>query len=588
MDTMFNFGYLPRIGFPTVKNYLIFSSILFFSGFYYYYRIVQTLGTSLNLNIEHKESGDELHDDESFIEENFGRKFILVVQKHRLLFYEESALRKYFRRFVQTKLTFLIFISHHNLLEDILCWTPWLAIQIVCLLILELSEQRVANTYNNVASNVSNRRRLFVASATTNIFAILMIFFVFGIKDYIIFNYSLFLLADCLILLIQSIHLFFKLFILQDLNTQNLNQQQHGSSYYIDFIYGLFRDCLEFANYLHMIFYSHLAITYCCVFLIIQAQYYYGRISSKIRKHWQQREILLHISNSYLPANEEDLLKNSQCLICWQHMKSARKLPCSHIFHEHCLRRWLEQDSSCAVCRKSLSFNLNNLRQQHQQNNNNNPIIAGDDVGQAMQMILEIFSPHNNRIVRWWSRLIFDSMNEEQVNAMVNQVAEMFPQVPVDQIRQIVNNTGSVTTTVDALLQQNNLAGNNNNVEMNPDAQQNVGVQFAEEAASGSDDDGSFISNSSEEEEDGEQMMADEEHQNNSQEIPQSSSHLLQSSLQPSQMIRPQGFIKTKNEWLNGQMTKMLVDNRRRYLSSARGQDLAKSNIKILFEGSGL
>lgn len=281
-------------------------------------------------------------------------------------------------------------------------------------------------------------------------------------------------------------------------------------------------------------------------------------------------------------------MKNSQCLICWQHMKSARKLPCSHIFHEHCLRRWLEQDSSCAVCRKSLSFNLNNLRQQHQQNNNNNPIIAGDDVGQAMQMILEIFSPHNNRIVRWWSRLIFDSMNEEQVNAMVNQVAEMFPQVPVDQIRQIVNNTGSVTTTVDALLQQNNLAGNNNNVEMNPDAQQNVGVQFAEEAASGSDDDGSFISNSSEEEEDGEQMMADEEHQNNSQEIPQSSSHLLQSSLQPSQMIRPQGFIKTKNEWLNGQMTKMLVDNRRRYLSSARGQDLAKSNIKILFEGSGL
>jgi len=58
-------------------------------------------------------------------------------------------------------------------------------------------------------------------------------------------------------------------------------------------------------------------------------------------------------------------------------------------------------------------------------------------------------------------------------------------------------------------------------------------------------------------------MTDDEEHQNLNQEIPQSSSHLLQSSLQPSQMIRPQGFIKTKNEWLNGQMTKMLIDSRR-------------------------
>nr|CAD2149809.1 unnamed protein product [Meloidogyne enterolobii] len=616
MEVMFNFGYLPRIGFPTVKNYLMFSSILFFSGFYYYYRIVQTLGATLNLNIEHKEDDVELH--ESFTEENFARKFILVVQKHRLLFYillntccaivaffgkksieflygrltnhEESTLRKYFRRFVQTKLTFLIFISHHNLLEDILCWTPWLAIQIVCLLILELAELRVANTYNNVSSNVSIRRRVFIASATTNIFAISMIFFVFGIKDYIIFNYTLFLLADCLILLIQSIHLFFKLFILQDLNTQNLIQQQQGSTYYIDFIYGLFRDCLEFANYLHMIFYSHLAITYCCVFLIIQAQYYYGRISSKIRKHWQQREILLHISNSYLPANEDDLLKNSQCLICWQHMKNARKLPCSHIFHEHCLRRWLEQDSSCAVCRKSLSFNLNNLRQHHQQQNNINPIIAGDDVGQAMQMIVEIFSPHNNRIIRWISRFVYDSISEEQVNSMVNQVAEMFPQIPVDQIRQVVNTTGSVSASVDTLLAPNNLAGSINNVQVNPDAQQNAGIQFAEEAASGSedDDDGSFITNTSEDQDDGQQMTDDEEHQNLNQEIPQSSSHLLQSSLQPSQMIRPQGFIKTKNEWLNGQMTKMLIDSRRRYLSSSRGQDLARSNLKILCEGSGL
>lgn len=112
-------------------------------------------------------------------------------------------------------------------------------------------------------------------------------------------------------------------------------------------VFNAFSSGLEFVNYLHMIFYSQLAITYCCVFLIIQAQFYYSRIATKMRKHWQQREIINHINNryslilcnftkkycvfSYLPASEEDLLKNEQCLICWQTMKSARKLPCSHM-----------------------------------------------------------------------------------------------------------------------------------------------------------------------------------------------------------------------------------------------------------------
>jgi len=88
---------------------------------------------------------------------------------------------------------------------------------------------------------------------------------------------------------------------------------------------------------------------------------------------------------------------------------------------------------------------------------------------------------------------------------MVNQVAEMFPQIPVDQIRQVVNTTGSVSASVDTLLAPNNLAGSINNVQVNPDAQQNAGIQFAEEAASGSedDDDGSFITNTSEDQDDG-------------------------------------------------------------------------------------
>lgn len=38
---------------------------------------------------------------------------------------------------------------------------------------------------------------------------------------------------------------------------------------------------------------------------------------------------------SYLPATADDLSQNSDnCAICWEKMDSARKLPCSHLFHK--------------------------------------------------------------------------------------------------------------------------------------------------------------------------------------------------------------------------------------------------------------
>lgn len=72
--------------------------------------------------------------------------------------------------------------------------------------------------------------------------------------------------------------------------------QTTNSSYYVDLVHDLFHDSIEFLNYLHMIFFSQLAVTYCCVFLVVQARHYYYRISSKIRKHIQHQKIIYHIS----------------------------------------------------------------------------------------------------------------------------------------------------------------------------------------------------------------------------------------------------------------------------------------------------
>jgi autocrine motility factor receptor len=94
-------------------------------------------------------------------------------------------------------------------------------------------------------------------------------------------------------------------------------------------------------------------------------------------------------------------------------MKSARKLPCGHVFHEFCLRRWLEQDSSCAVCRQSLDLVDANQGRLQPDARQDNPL--NDEVVNTLQQFIDTLSPYNNRFSRWWTRFLFESMNEGQV-----------------------------------------------------------------------------------------------------------------------------------------------------------------------------
>ncbi|KAJ1636549.1 hypothetical protein T492DRAFT_563606, partial [Pavlovales sp. CCMP2436] len=53
------------------------------------------------------------------------------------------------------------------------------------------------------------------------------------------------------------------------------------------------------------------------------------------------------------PVTEQDLEYDATCIICRDDMvtTSARKLRCSHLFHCHCLRSWLQRQQTCPTCR---------------------------------------------------------------------------------------------------------------------------------------------------------------------------------------------------------------------------------------------
>ena len=61
------------------------------------------------------------------------------------------------------------------------------------------------------------------------------------------------------------------------------------------------------------------------------------------------------VSRPTVSASVQDTGK--QCSICFDTITSDQLhcLPCAHVFHDSCVRRWFEESASCPVCRLQLA-----------------------------------------------------------------------------------------------------------------------------------------------------------------------------------------------------------------------------------------
>ncbi|KAJ8912299.1 hypothetical protein NQ315_017332 [Exocentrus adspersus] len=57
-------------------------------------------------------------------------------------------------------------------------------------------------------------------------------------------------------------------------------------------------------------------------------------------------------------VTEEQVIAKLQCSVCWESFiscENVRQLPCLHIYHEPCIRPWLELHGTCPICRQNLT-----------------------------------------------------------------------------------------------------------------------------------------------------------------------------------------------------------------------------------------
>jgi len=58
-----------------------------------------------------------------------------------------------------------------------------------------------------------------------------------------------------------------------------------------------------------------------------------------------------------ITAQDLEESQNCHCTVCIEDFvlgEEALRLPCGHLFHEHCIKTWLQKHSQCPVCRYEL------------------------------------------------------------------------------------------------------------------------------------------------------------------------------------------------------------------------------------------
>lgn len=125
------------------------------------------------------------------------------------------------------------------------------------------------------------------------------------------------------------------------------------------YIFALDLICDSIRLILYLLFFVVVCLYYGLPLHLIREVYMtFHTLREKCIKFYQYRQATKNMNQRFPEASAAELASTHDptCIICREDMQAARKLPCNHMFHFWCLRRWLETDMRCPTCRAPISL----------------------------------------------------------------------------------------------------------------------------------------------------------------------------------------------------------------------------------------
>ncbi|XP_040591308.1 E3 ubiquitin-protein ligase AMFR isoform X2 [Mesocricetus auratus] len=382
---------------------------------------------------------------------------------------ERQHLKDKFWNFIFYKFIFIFGVLNVQTVEEVVMWCLWFAGLVFLHLMVQLCKDRFEYLSFSPTTPMSSHGRVLslLIAMLLSCCGLAVVCCVTGYTHGI--HTLAFMAAESLLVTVRTAHVILRYVIhLWDLNHEGTWEGKGTYVYYTDFVMELTLLSLDLMHHIHMLLFGNIWLSMASLVIFMQLRYLFHEVQRRIRRHKNYLRVVGNMEARFAVATPEELaVNNDDCAICWDSMQAARKLPCGHLFHNSCLRSWLEQDTSCPTCRMSLNIaDGSRAREDHQGENldeNLVPVAAAEGRPRLNQHN-HFFHFDGSRIASWLPSFSVEVMHttnilgitqasNSQLNAMAHQIQEMFPQVPYHLVLQDLQMTRSVEITTDNILE---------------------------------------------------------------------------------------------------------------------------------------
>ncbi|XP_064436706.1 E3 ubiquitin-protein ligase AMFR isoform X1 [Mirounga angustirostris] len=382
---------------------------------------------------------------------------------------ERQHLKDKFWNFIFYKFIFIFGVLNVQTVEEVVMWCLWFAGLVFLHLMVQLCKDRFEYLSFSPTTPMSSHGRV-LSLLIAMLLSCCGLAVVCCVTGYTHGMHTLaFMAAESLLVTVRTAHVILRYVIhLWDLNHEGTWEGKGTYVYYTDFVMELTLLSLDLMHHIHMLLFGNIWLSMASLVIFMQLRYLFHEVQRRIRRHKNYLRVVGNMEARFAVATPEELaVNNDDCAICWDSMQAARKLPCGHLFHNSCLRSWLEQDTSCPTCRMSLNIADNNRVREDQQGDNldeNLVPVAAAEGRPRLNQHNHFFHFDGSRIASWLPSFSVEVMHttnilgitqasNSQLNAMAHQIQEMFPQVPYHLVLQDLQLTRSVEITTDNILE---------------------------------------------------------------------------------------------------------------------------------------
>ncbi|CAG2100739.1 unnamed protein product [Medioppia subpectinata] len=394
---------------------------------------------------------------------------------------EQQHMKDRFWNFVFYKFIFIFGVMNVQYMDEVVLWCSWFSILGFLSLLAQLCRDRFEYLSFSPMTPKWTHFRLIVllmAILTTSL-SLFVVCVLVGIHAGI--NTFAFMTAECSLVAVRTLFVIVRYSIhLWDLNYEGVWENRASMAYYTELVFELSTLTIDFCHHLHMLFWGNIILSMASLVILMQLRYLFYEINRRIRKHKNYLQVVRLMESNFPMATNEELEKNSDdCAICWDRMETARKLPCGHLFHNSCLRSWLEQDTSCPTCRTS-------LKNRNEDEDESPERIPSERNGRDTARVVgaggrtnHFFHFDGSRYASWLPTVSVEvtrphlitigvaqtpqdsnepsisarnAVQSAQIDDMSRQVLEFFPHIPVNIIADDLRITRSVELTIENIL----------------------------------------------------------------------------------------------------------------------------------------